>query len=134
MNGKQHLIGGISAAILFSLVAHDTNFLVFIGSVTGSLIPDIDSEKSLIKSKVKVLNLYNAIYNHAKKTKAKKFFQHRGIIFHSFLTVLFFLALACAFRSNTLFGISIGVFSHHLLDATTPQGLRYYFYPLNRKR
>lgn len=140
MNIKAHVIGATVAAVGFTYIFRNNNGLaVLTGLVSiyaGAVIPDIDCEKhSYIRSKLpKLAKGYSVLQRKYKSSKVGYMtFRHRGALFHSVWSVLFCLLVYMLTDRLIFYGLAVGIFSHHLLDMLTPQGLNY-FYPLSNKR
>ena len=110
----------LALAFLFGLIGisyfHPSNQILFIILVLfGGLLPDVDSSKSKLGSKVKVISI---------------FFKHRGI-FHSLLIlpVIAFLLYYFGY-SHFALPIIIGYVSHFVGDIVTKEGLML-LYPLS---
>ena len=137
MNGKTHIIGGMTAAMtlttiggleLFLRTGQDyTSLGVFLGaSAVGALIPDIDHKNSTISSDAGIVSFI-----------VRLFCKHRGFT-HSlwFLSIFMFLSYNAITSSvsnlmiTALLGISVGIGSHILLDFLNPKGVEMYWpYP-----
>ena len=129
MTGKQHLsLGtyiGISGGILLGAgVANGIGFSI--GSMLGSLIPDIDSPSSMLSKRVpfipKIIN---------------KLFGHRGITHAPLLYLLLGFALYVKKPDGLLFyfllGLLIGCAAHLVQDMLTKGGIPL-FYPFHREK
>lgn len=137
MNGKTHKIGGATAAMAVATVTRYggityNNYLtlgIFVGAaVVGALIPDIDHKNSTISHESKVLSAIVRI-----------FCKHRGFT-HSipFLGLTVFLtALSSSIKfpyvSIAMGGLTVGIFSHMLLDFLNPKGIAL-FAPFSDKK
>ena len=110
-----HLIGSIFFLLLLKKIG-----IMYFGSQTyliitlvftliGSLLPDIDEEKSLI----------------GKKLKIGKFIKHRGILHGIIPLIIFtiFILLTNGLAKKIFSGLMIGYSSHILLDGLTPMGV-----------
>jgi membrane-bound metal-dependent hydrolase YbcI (DUF457 family) len=133
MNGKAHLVaGGVVVAGLVYL--GDYNVLTLGGVMLGSILPDIDSKESTINRLCPPASAaYKMIHKFCfnKSGLLYNFTKHRGYLMHSWLTIALILSLSMItpwLIKEMLYGLAIGVLSHHALDCLTPQGLRY-FYP-----
>lgn len=115
MNYKGHKRGAIF--LIASTIILKDNLTLFeipmiiSGIYLGSFLPDLDSDKSYLKSKLSI--------------KFKLPLKHRGRFFHSIYTLL---GISILIPISTWFlYLLIGVFGHHLLDMTTKRGLKNYF-------
>ena len=125
MTGKSHLSVGIGLGITtFVLNYESTNdflysSLICTGCIIGSLLPDIDSGKSMMSQHFLFL-----------PKLIKKIFGHRGFI-HS---PLFIFALYYLLSHSTNLqvqqlgaGLAIGMISHLVLDLFTKMGIPIFF-------
>ena len=119
MQGKTHFVFGIFIGILlirFLSLSSITKYLFFTILVIGSLIPDIDTPKSMAGRRAKGLS------------RTINFFSgHRGIL-HSLTIPIILLFIALSMHTHFLlkimiYGITIGYTSHLFLDALTKQGI-----------
>jgi|GEM_PF-7121086 len=130
MNKKGHSVGAAIASGLTIYYLKDSYFVEAItvgGVVIGSFWPDLDAEYSYIKSKLPIIP--NVIEFIQKVLPENNITCHRGALFHSILTLIPF---AIFYKVPFVLGMGIGILGHHLLDMTTPAGLRY-FYPYKVK-
>lgn len=128
---KTHIIGGATAATIFTLatsytdVSLETLGAAIVTGAIGGLIPDIDHPNSKISQNLKPAS-----------TIINLLFSHRGL-FHVpiFYVVIWGLLLFqitnpyWLFFTNTMF---IGIMSHLLLDALNPRGIPMFF-PFEQK-
>jgi membrane-bound metal-dependent hydrolase YbcI (DUF457 family) len=143
MLGAQHVRGGCLFAGIFIGLKYkltdvfDPSLLLVAGSVIGSLVPDIDSRFSTIKSFL-IFKPIGIIYSIIDKLLGKNIItKHRGVLMHSMWTIIILSILTICLTGimhTIMLGITIGVFSHHVLDFMTPHRLPLYFYPFMYNR
>lgn len=141
MDYKTHRIGGVCAGVIFSAVTitpiNPSEKIVYsaaliLGSVVGSLIPDLDHPKSVIGKKVKPVS-----------KGISKAFGHRGMT-HSPIALILYTMFILKLTSNPegyyelLFnygaiGSAVGYLSHLILDMLTIGGIPL-FYPMSKKK
>lgn len=118
MLGRQHLLFGITSSIALSAVMNRSGSplfafpLVFVGAAAvGSLLPDIDSENSMLGKKITFISAY-----------LDGRFGHRTVGHEILIMVpLFILSL---FAGNPLFfGLMFGIMGHLFLDSFTKYGI-----------
>lgn len=126
MKGKHHMIAGVCAGACLTasaLVVSDFGFVPivggFIGTVVGSLFPDIDSSTSKLGSKIKIVS---KIINNL--------FGHRGLLHCPLLIVGLFFLFRMLFRnwgitdySIVYIGFLLGMLMHLVCDITTRGGI-----------
>lgn len=121
MDGKTHLVAGVLAGI--GIVALENKLgignnldkvLLVAGCGLGSLLPDADHPEAPAG---RILPIWI-------------FFKHRTYT-HSLFFMLLVGLLGLIFHINIWLtaGLVLGIFTHLLLDCTTPMGIRW-FYPL----
>jgi inner membrane protein len=111
-SGKTHMVAGALAGGVLMVNTDSSAAMMFAGAF-GGLLPDIDHRKSILGR----WGLWWLI------------FKHRGFT-HSLIAWVLVTLLAYSFLGNTWgLGISIGYFSHLLLDFRIP-----WFWPRKRKR
>lgn len=120
MTGKVHTICGVSAAIATTICfpeLHIMSATVYpaigvVAAIPGSLLPDIDIERSKLGSKHKWLS---------------KHLTHRGITHTLLLPVIvcliFFLLQSIPIIPSLLFGFEIGYLAHILADMFNKKGV-----------
>ena len=123
MDGKTHLVIGLVAGAgciyLENKFKVDINVMgnakFLIGCAIGSLIPDTDIRNSMLGRFIPLWLL----------------FEHRTVT-HSILFVLIigFISVVFGFGTMHSIGICVGAITHLALDAITPMGLPYIFFPL----
>jgi len=126
MMGKTHLIigigSGLGAAVLLNLSVEQAALLT-VAAAAGSLLPDVDHPKGMIRQKLGILGLPLNILPHRGPT-------------HSLLAVVLLCTLAFfTYRLQPMFalthpGLVIGYCSHLIADMLTIEGIPL-FYPLN---
>jgi len=139
MTGKTHIVGGIALATYtslyagvyepkeFTIVSIGSFSLYLMSSSFGAIIADVDTSKSTISSRYKILSFLIRVF---------LLLTHRNFT-HSILGLCLFSTLfSCIGRIlpeyifiPLLLGFIIGYFSHLLLDDTNPRGI-YVFYPI----
>lgn len=120
MTGKVHTICGVSVAVATTICFPELHIMSatiypaigIVAAVPGSLLPDIDIERSKLGSKHKWLS---------------KHLTHRGIT-HTLLVPmiifgLFFLLQAVPIIPSLLFGFEIGYLAHILADMFNKKGV-----------
>ena len=132
MNGKTHLIAGaVLAAGIINFIDFDIGITV--GILIGSLLPDVDAEHSTINRLCPPLSfVYKKFHKLSFSTRGNLYLwtRHRGALMHSIWTLVAIFALSMITPSQIkigMYGLALGVFSHHLLDMLTPQGLRWLY-------
>ena len=139
MTGKTHIAGGVltGMAIAHYLLLSNQCLPIYAGclvgaTLVGSLIPDLDSEKSIIS---KSLWLLTILYKLVKKIVGLfkiKGMGHRGL-FHSLVVPLilgligFFLHRTWEWTAYISIGIISGYLSHLILDMLNPMGISLFF-------
>jgi len=99
--------------------SYELLFIGALGAVMGSLLPDIDSKKSLLGRLLRPINfLLNA------------FFKHRTIT-HCLLFCLLWLEVALVTDSIFFWGLALGVFMHVFMDSFSRRGVLW-LYPLHK--
>ncbi|MBH7168784.1 metal-dependent hydrolase, partial [Clostridioides difficile] len=107
-------------------------FIIILGSIAGSLFPDIDHPNSSLGSKCKLLSsLLNSRFGH-------RGFIHSPILLIASMLVLFLLINKVninyqIYYISLIVGIFIGWISHLLLDFITVSGIPI-FYPISNKK
>ena len=133
MTVKHHLIDGVcvgSCLTASAIVSGNYEFLPlatgFVGTIIGSLFPDIDTSTSKVGKKVKIIS---KIINHM--------FGHRGLFHSPILMVGLFFLLKYIFETNNItsyniayYGFLFGMGIHLVCDMFTKGGipLLYPFY------
>lgn len=111
MLGRTHLAAAVFLAVLFfSIYSYDsiTNVFLLFLFVLGSLFPDIDSAKSIIGRKVKIISFL---------------FKHRGFFHSVFALILFSLLLGLLFKPVSGVVFALGFALHLIMDAVTKEGI-----------
>ncbi|MFW6378591.1 MAG: metal-dependent hydrolase [Nanoarchaeota archaeon] len=112
MKGRTHLVAGLLIGLLIadhmvvSSVFHST--LLILSSVFGSLFPDIDTVRSILGKKIRIVGWMST---------------HRGI-FHSPLILIPMVLLLQLLSRPIAIGFLIGFLSHVALDMLTRQGIK----------
>jgi len=115
MRWYTHLVFAVFIGLLFKF-----NLVVGLVCVIASLIPDIDTPKSKIGNKVKVLSwILNKVFGHRK-------------LFHSLFFVGILSGIIWIFSFDVAFGFFMGYFSHLLIDGLNREGIRL-FWPFKFK-
>lgn len=126
MTGKTHLIVGALTGIGCIYLEHklrmdisSSKLLVVAGCAIGSLLPDIDTEHSLL----------------GRFIPGWLFWRHRTVT-HSIFFMLVLGIIGLLFKINLGFtiGMVVGIGTHLVLDAMTPRGLPYLLFPLIVRR
>jgi len=98
---------------LLALPLSTTNTIIFLALVIfGSLLPDIDHEKSYINKKLKF-------------TKVASIFKHRGIFHTIYPPALLYVLLYATPFSFIGLAVGIGYLAHLIGDSLTPAGINY---------
>lgn len=130
MNKTGHSIGCLVMVGTFSYYSKqpwDYTLMAISGIIIGSFIPDIDADYSYFNHKCPILP---RIFKFIQKVLPENpVTNHRGALFHSVLTLIPFIVYH---KIPFMFGMGLGIFGHHVLDMTTPAGLRYFF-PVRKK-
>ena len=129
MTGKSHLCYGIAAGVSAAVYLETKSVAVGLGvicaTIIGNLFPDIDNNKSLIGSKIKIIS-----------TITNKFFGHRGFLHSPMLAALIFFLLSRRLQGEIIYigqSFVFGLIGHLLLDSLTTGGIPL-MYPFSRKR
>ncbi len=113
--GRTHAFTGLFVGLVFVSTLNTTlvdKFIIVLVTIFASLFPDIDSPKSTLGRKVKIIGILT---------------KHRGIM-HSILPLIGTVILINYFVGlNYAFAFAIGFASHILLDLITKEGI--YFFP-----
>ncbi len=130
MKGTTHIVGGVGTALLFQAYTNygDANSVFFIGTILGSLFPDIDS-KGLIAKPGKLLRIrskatrdtINSIGGFISNI-IQKFTEHRGF-FHWPVLGIMILLLGYDIDNYFLFYFGLGFLSHCFLDSLNEMGI-----------
>ena len=114
MLGKTHLAIGILAALILLPFIDVPNAFVFVLIVAlGSLLPDIDHEKSTINKFCPVTRIL------------PKFFKHRGF-FHSIFPVIILYLIFYYFDQNFIgLSLAFGYLTHLASDSLTRMGINF---------
>lgn len=133
MTGRTHILGGVTAGLIYTTFFMPENMLLFGGTVAlstiGGLMPDIDHPSSKAGKKAGPLS-----------TIINKIFGHRGFL-HTPLFIFLFFILFFYFLTNKnlnyytplLYGYCIGYVSHLFLDLLTVSGIPLFF-PFFKKK
>jgi inner membrane protein len=130
MQGTTHIIGGIAAAIAYSVATQpQPNPALLVAAAVcggvGGLIPDIDHPRSKISNKLPILNSIVSF-----------FFSHRGF-FHTPILYLALWSLSIAILPPSLASLAsfvwLGTLSHLALDMLNQKGVPLLF-PFTRKK
>jgi inner membrane protein len=123
----EHIAVGLFVCLGLDFLLFDFNIiesvLYYVSVILGSLLPDIDTPKSYLGHKFKLLS-----------TVINKAFGHRTAT-HSILviTVLFFISVIIFGMNTFLVGLTLGSLLHTLGDMTTSYGVSA-VYPISKKR
>ncbi|KHF39894.1 metal-dependent hydrolase [Halalkalibacter okhensis] len=124
MKGTTHLIGGLTAAVVFESqfsVTINEPIIFYSSALIGAIIPDICHPKSMIGRRLPILSkMFSSVFGH-------RSFSHSLL----FLFFVYFLTdqLVFSFADELQLGLLLGIGSHIILDAITPQGVKL-FYPI----
>jgi membrane-bound metal-dependent hydrolase YbcI (DUF457 family) len=112
---RTHLIFGLLLFLLLSFFpVNELLFLVIV--LFGSLFPDIDSSKSFVGKRVKIIGWA---------------FKHRGFFHSVFALVLFTLFFYFLLNFYYAIGFAIAFLGHLLLDALSKEGIQ--IFPFKKK-
>ena len=137
MNGKTHMLGGLTAIAIYyisfnskadlSLVQNQCSLAILTGAaVFGAKLPDIDTRRSSITNKNRLLSFLIRVYT-----------KHRGITHSHFLLFIFMtlfmplLELNDIYINNFIIGFFLGYLSHLIYDMMNPKGIPL-FYPVSK--
>ena len=105
------------------------NGLIILASWFGSILPDIDHPTSTISKKFTLLSIPYRIlqFIFGKFKSTKHFVGHRGIT-HSLFFLFIPIIIGLFFVTNEwivvgLFGLSVGILSHLVMDMLNPTGV-----------
>lgn len=118
MNYRGHRNVGlvIVSGVTYYGIIKDVSFMALdIGILIGSFIPDLDADRSFIRSKLK---LASKIYDLLPKCRLFGYGgrNHRSLLLHSVWTVLTPLITGLLFDIKILIGLAIGLLGHHTAD------------------
>lgn len=133
MTGVTHKLGGILTGVIladqFCNGTVESTFVVA-GAVLGSLLPDIDNQRStiggmmpgtsiLVRAGQKTIRLFSHLFPRKVAEDIRSLIGHRGIL-HS-LVAPFVVAAAALLQKNTMavyffMAVAIGMVSHLILD------------------
>ena len=125
MNKKGHSVGALVVAGAFMYYSKQPIIIELVtvtGITIGSFLPDLDAEYSTINSKLPIIPTIFKIIQRI--LPDNPITSHRGALFHSILTLIPFMIF---YKYPLILGIGLGILGHHVLDMTTPAGLRYFF-------
>ncbi len=116
---RTHVVFSFLLGLLFLKFFHLSNFLLFLLIVlVASGLPDLDTGKSVISRKTRLVSWIFRI------------FRHRGIMHSLFFTLLLFLVFLFFSQKEIALGILVGYGSHLFLDSLTKEGIQL-FYPFS---
>jgi len=119
---RTHLLFSFLIGLLIINSFNIQNKIVFIIIILlASALPDIDSYKSKIGKKIKLISFLINL-----------FFRHRGI-FHSLFLLIPISVFIAIINPEIAAAFFIGYLSHLVLDSLTPEGIML-FYPFSKKR
>ena len=121
MMGKTHLIIGIGSGLAAALLLHysiEQASLLTVAAAAGSLLPDIDHPKGMIRQKLGIFGYPLNILPHRGPT-------------HSLLAVVLVALLYVVSHHLLALGLLVGYVSHLVADMITVEGIPLFF-PLNR--
>lgn len=135
MNGTCHLtfgttVGAMAALNLYNISQSFPNIpfssemgtLIVLGSVIGSVLPDIDNPTSYVG---KLCSPVSRLFGKIHKIQGKEEWQHRGIM-HDGAIYLAGLVLSYLYFTP-LIGLFLGGLTHLLLDMFNPAGIPFLF-------
>lgn len=135
MNGTCHLAfgtaAGVTAAINLDLVASalpnipcsaEMRTLFVLGSIVGSLIPDIDAPQSYVG---KLCSPISKIFGKIQSMRGKEEWQHRGIMHDAMIYIAGLILSYLYFTPLT--GLFLGCLTHIFLDMFNPMGVPFLF-------
>lgn len=135
MRGNYHLLFGASVGAMCVLnieqlnvilpnisTTYEAGTLIVMGSLIGSVIPDIDNASSYI---AKLTFPLGTPFSAAQKIMRKKEWEHRGIMHDGFI-YLVGLVLSY-FYFTPMLGFFLGALTHILLDMFNPAGIPFCF-------
>lgn len=126
MDYRSHAIGGALFALGMSYLISRTNItpntiIIVCGSITGSIVPDIDHPNSFIGKKIPIIpDLLYCTVGHRTLT-------------HSLLFALVVGAAGAVINYWIGIGLSVGILSHISLDMLSPYGVAF-LYPFKKSR
>ena len=137
MDGRKHVVLGISAGLLAaagvhklepSLLTPALGSAIVFGSTIGSVLPDMDSDKSSISSmtylSVPIVTISNVL-NEITLSPNHRGFMH-DLTFWILVSILCWKFLPLGWFISIL-GIFVGIFSHLFADMFNPSGIRVFF-------
>jgi len=114
MTSKTHIIFGVAVNTTATYFLKDYIDIdlseILIGSIVGSLLPDLDSSNSWITQTIPLP------YKLLSKTKKLYYNTHRTIILHSIYTIIISIVLMILFKNSITIGLGIGIISHIITD------------------
>lgn len=131
MNGNNHLVFGTAVSVSTILALEqistilpkinptsETATLLVLGSIVGSLLPDIDNPTSHVgKLTIPISSVFKKLGKFAGRTKEK----HRWLMHEPFGYIL--LLFYSYFYFPHILGLILGVISHLWLDLFNPSGI-----------
>lgn len=126
MTGKVHLTAGVLTGVGIICLENKlginisiSSLLFAVGCATGSLLPDIDIDNSML----------------GRFIPGWLFWEHRTVT-HSIFFMIILGLIGIIFKINLGFtiGIVVGIATHLVLDSITPMGLPYLLFPFAVRR
>jgi len=112
--GRTHAFTGLFVGLIFASTLNTSlvdKFLIVLITIFASLLPDIDSPKSTLGRKIKIIAVLS---------------KHRGVM-HSIIPLLGIYLLVNYFVGfNYAFAFATGFASHILLDLITKEGIHFW--------
>lgn len=135
MTASTHMVGGVlfgqAAVLAFPGLAPTAAAFVLLGSVAGSLLPDLDHPNSKASR--------TSITTRITSTILSTLFRHRGPV-HTPILLAGLVLLLLPFASTgggtvgwLLLGLGAGMLSHLVLDSLNPHGIMW-LWPITKKR
>lgn len=135
MQGNCHLMLGASVGAMCALnlellnsllpnisTTYEAGTLIVMGSLIGSVIPDIDNASSYI---AKLTFPLGTPFTAAQKLMRKEKWEHRGIMHDGFIYLVGIVL--SYFYFTPLLGFFLGALTHILLDMFNPAGIPFCF-------
>lgn len=113
MTNKTHIVSGVAVSLTATYFFKDLDLnlaYVMLGTLIGSQLPDLDSDRSWITQ------TFPYPYKFLKNTKKLYYKNHRTVLLHSFYTVYVMIFLTVMIKNNIFTGLGLGMITHILFD------------------
>lgn len=118
MTAKGHMLLASAAVFGVQEILHIDDFKIFyVGTLIGSVLPDIDESESWIGKKLGTISEITSLI-----------LPHRTLT-HYLIVPLLIAALAFWQQSTFLYGLAFGILLHDIGDMLTKGGIKGFFFP-----